>query len=147
VADPITWLDVLGAISPFLAALVAVGGVILTLIVTNRREGQRQEREIAERRWSTLRDERRQSYYEYWAAWETCEEVRTRLNQPFTPNRISAHPELGQAQLKLLSRYNALSLLAPTEVRKAALGMREGKPKAPGQFWEAAREDLGIPKD
>jgi hypothetical protein len=91
--------------------------------------------------------ERRQSYYEYLAAWETYEEVRTRLDQPFTPNRISALPELRQAQLKLLSRYNALSLLAPTYVRREALGMREGKPGAPGLFWKAARKDLGIPPD
>ena len=81
------------------------------------------------------------------AAWETYEEVRTRLNQPFTPNRISAIPELAEAQMKLLSRFNALSLLAPTELRAAALGMREGKPEAPGHFWKAARKDLGIPPD
>lgn len=44
-ADPTTWLDVLGAASPLLAALLAVVGVIGTIVFTNRREKTRQEHE------------------------------------------------------------------------------------------------------
>jgi hypothetical protein len=42
---PTTWLDVLAAVSPLLAALVAVGGVIGTIVFTSRRERDRQEQE------------------------------------------------------------------------------------------------------
>jgi len=129
-----------GGTAVILGALIGGGSAALAAYLADRRRFKREDRH---------RDhtERRQSYYEYLAAWETYEEVRTRLDQPFTPNRISALPELRQAQLKLLSRYNALSLLAPTDVRKEALGMREGTPGAPGRFWKAARKDLGIPPD
>lgn len=121
-------------------AFVGGGSAALAAYLADMRRFKREDRH---------RDhaERRQSYSEYLAAWETYEEVRTRLNQPVTPDRISAHPELRQAQLKLLSRYNALSLIAPIYVTKEALGMRQGKPGASGRFWKAARQDLGIPPD
>jgi hypothetical protein len=129
-----------GGTAVILGAFIGGGSAALAAYLADVRRFKREDRH---------RDhaERRQSYYEYLSAWETCEEVRTRLDQPCTPDRISALPELRQAQLKLLSRYNALSLLAPTDVRKEALGMRECQPGAPGRFWEAARKDLGIPPD
>jgi hypothetical protein len=73
-SDPTTLLDVLGVVSPVIAAGIAVGGVIGTIIFTNIRERDRQthelkklEREIEERRWSTLRGERREAYMAYLA--------------------------------------------------------------------------------
>jgi hypothetical protein len=139
-AGPEPRRQIRGGTAVILGALIGGGSAALAAYLADMRRFKREDRH---------RDhtERRQSYNEYLSAWETCEEVRTRLNQPFTPHRISAIPELRQAQLKLLSRYNALSLLAPTDVRKEALGMREGQPGAPGRFWQAARKDLGIPPD
>jgi hypothetical protein len=146
-ADPTTWLDVLGAVSPVLAAGIAVGGVIGTIYFTNRRERDRQahereklEREIEERRWSTLRDERRRVYSEFLASWSRYEEAKKRA--PQGPQRLQARDE---ALLELLRTFNALSLIAPEEVRAAAEGMRKGEPEAPGRFWKAAGKDLGIP--
>ena len=129
-----------GGTAVILGAFIGGGSAALAAYLADMRSFKREDRH---------RDhaERRQSYNEYLAAWETYEEVRTRLNQPFTPDHISGIPELRQVQLKLLSRYNALSLLAPKDVREAAHGMRQGKKEAPGQFWKAARKDLGIPPD
>jgi hypothetical protein len=42
---PTTLLDVLAPVSPLLAALIAIGGVIGTIIFTNRWERDRQEQE------------------------------------------------------------------------------------------------------
>ena len=42
-ADPTTWLDFITAISPIIGALLAVGGVLLTIRYTNRRERDRQD--------------------------------------------------------------------------------------------------------
>jgi len=121
-------------------ALIGGGSAALAAYLADVRRFKREDR---------YRDhaERRQVCSEYLSAWESYEEVRTRLGQPSTRNRMSAHPELEKAHLELLSAYNALSLLAPTDVREAALGMREGKKEAPGRFWKAARKDLGIPPD
>ena len=132
--------EIVGGSDVILGALVGGGSAAVAAYLADRRRFKREDRH---------RDhsERRQSYYEYLSAWESYEEVRTRLGLPVTPDHISAHPELRQAQLKLLSRYNALSLIAPIYVTKEALGMRQGKPRAPGRFWKAARKDLGIPPD
>jgi hypothetical protein len=129
-----------GGTAVILGALIGGGSAALAAYLADMRRFKREDRH---------RDhaERRQSYYEYLAAWESYEEVRTRLGQPVTPNRISAIPELAEAQMKLLSRFNALSLIAPIYVTKEALGMRQGKPGAPGRFWQTARKDLGIPPD
>jgi hypothetical protein len=129
-----------GGTAVILGAFIGGGSAALAAYLADVRRFKREDK---------YRDhaERRQVYSEYLAAWESYEEVRTRLGQPVTPDRISAHQELRQAQLKLLSRYNALSLIAPIYVTKEALGMRQGKPGAPGRFWKAARKDLGIPPD
>jgi hypothetical protein len=139
-AGPEPRRQIRGGTAVILGALVGGGSAALAAYLADMRRFKREDRH---------RDhaERRQSYYEYLAAWETYEEVRTRLGQPFTPNHLSALPELRQVQLKLLSRYNALSLIAPIYVTKEALGMREGEEGAPGRFWKAARKDLGIPPD
>jgi hypothetical protein len=150
VADPTTWLDVLGAVSPFLAALVAVAGVIGTIYFNNRRERdrqeherQRQEREIEERRWSTLRDERRQVYTEFAASWNLYKESRAKHLTESQPLRRVL--ESDEAYLALMRSFNALSLIAPEEVRAAASGMVNREEGAPGRFWKAARKDLDIP--
>ncbi len=79
-ADPTTLLDVFAVVSPLLGALIAVGGVVATIIFTNRRESNRQgheqqlardrqeherllkEAELEEGRMTTLRAERLRAY-------------------------------------------------------------------------------------
>jgi hypothetical protein len=139
-AGPETTRQISGGTAVIVGAFIGGGSAALAAYLADRRRFKREDRH-------RNHTERRQSYNDYREAWESYEEVRTRLGQPYTPNSISAIPELRDVQLKLLSRYNALSLLAPIYVTKEALGMRQGKPGAPGRFWKAARKDLGIPLD
>jgi hypothetical protein len=162
-ADPITWVQVLAVVSPLVGALIAVSGVIGTIIFTNRRERTRQEHErqlardrqeherqlkleeLEDQRQSRLRDERRQVYSEFVASWHSYEDARTR--------RPRDQEEFVKANLAFQRSFNALSLIAPNEVRAAADGIRQEEVRgrrqevsgAPGRFWEAARKDLGIP--
>jgi hypothetical protein len=74
-ADPTTWLDFITALSPILGALLAVGGVLLTLRSNNRRERDRQKHErllkdaeLEAQKESRLRDERIAAYRKLLAA-------------------------------------------------------------------------------
>jgi hypothetical protein len=97
-----------GGTAVILGALIGGGSAALAAYLADIRRFKREDRH---------RDhaERRQSYYEYLAAWETYEEVRTRLNQPFTPNRISAIPELAEAQMtiRIMALLDALRTRRP----------------------------------
>ena len=169
--DPTTWLDVFGVVSPIIAAGIAVGGVIVTIYFTNGREKagqaharqqardqQEHERELArdrqeherqlkreelEDQWqSRLRDERIRVYTEFGTRWTWYEHAR---------NRGDDSRKLDEAHTEFMRSFNALSLIAPEEVREHAAAMldrstqRKQQGKAPGLFWKAAREDLGIP--
>ena len=114
---------------------------------------------IETRRWrreDEYRDyaDRRHVYTEFVTSWFSYEEVKhTRLRDE------AGRKALEVAQLQLQRSFNALSLLAPEEVRagadgilKEALGVTDGgatvgarkkKEGAPGRFWKAARKDLG----
>lgn len=82
--------------------------------------------------------ERRQVYSEFVLRWTLYEEAENRAHPG-----LQGLQERDEAHLALLRSFNALSLIAPEEVRAAAHGVREGEPEAPGQFWKAARKDLG----
>jgi hypothetical protein len=89
--------------------------------------------------------DRRQAYLEFVASWHSYEEAQTR-----TPPDQRVREE---ADLKIQRNFNALSLIAPEEVRAAADDVRKWSdrdrrvpdedPGAPGRFWKAARKDLG----
>jgi hypothetical protein len=49
-----------------------------------------------------------------------------------------------EANRVLLRTFNALSLIAPTEVRAAAAEVIEDVEGAPGRFWQVARKDVGL---
>ncbi len=51
---------------------------------------------------------------------------------------------LDEAHRQLLRTFNALSLIAPKEVREAAAEVVNEVEGAPGRFWKAARKDVGI---
>ena len=137
-----------------LPGLATAGIAVVAILATDRRERERLKHErqlkleeLENQRHSRLRDERIRVYSEYLASWESYERARNTLY--IGPDRT----EVKEAQLQLLSSFNALSLLAPEEVRAAALGLREWSesdpkdrdPAAPGRYWKAARKDLGIP--
>jgi hypothetical protein len=127
-----------------LALLLGLSGPVvaaLAIFATDRRERARQDHErklkqmeLEDQRQSRLRDERRQAYFEFLARWHSYEDARTR-----TP--------------RTQEEFNALSLIAPNEVRAAAdairqeevPGRRQEAAGAPGRFLKVAREDLGIP--
>ena len=79
--------------------------------------------------------DRRQAYLEFVASWHSYEEAKTR-----TPPDQQACEE---ADLEFQSSFNALSLIAPDEVRAAADDVGKEKSGAPGRFWKAVRNDLG----
>jgi hypothetical protein len=167
-SDPATWFQVLVVASPIGSALIAVGGVIGTIIFTNQREktGQAHQRQLAKgrqeheqqlardqqehegvlkreelehQRQMRLRDERIRVYTEFLSRWTLYEDARNRGPQ-----------ERDAARTEFMRSYNALSLLAPKEVLAAATvvfnrstqGQQQNE--APGRFWEAARKDLDI---
>jgi hypothetical protein len=109
-ADPITWLDVFATVSPLLAALLAVSGVLGTIYFSNRRESDRQEHERllkdaeleAAREVRRLRDERIAAYRKLLAATTTAHVDR-------------------EGVAALATAYAEISLLASTdEIDRAA---------------------------
>jgi hypothetical protein len=138
-----------------LALLLGLSGPVvaaLAIFATDRRERARQDHErklkqmeLEDQRQSRLRDERRQAYFEFLARWHSYEDARTR-----TPRN---QEEFEKANLAFQRSFNALSLIAPNEVRAAAdairqeevPGRRQEAAGAPGRFLKVAREDLGIP--
>jgi hypothetical protein len=110
-----------------LGAFIDAGSAAFAAYLADRRRFKREDK---------YRDyaDRRQVYLEFLASWHSYEETRTR-----TPRD---QKEFEEASLELQRRFNALSLIAPEEVRAAAVSVREGEDGAPGRFWKAARKDL-----
>ena len=73
--DPITGLDIFAAVSPLLGALIAVGGVVITVVSNNRRERERLKNEKENR----LRDERIGAYRKLLAATSGAEANREKV--------------------------------------------------------------------
>jgi hypothetical protein len=118
------WDTVVGGLLVIAGGLVALGGNYWI-------EMRRWKREDKYRDYA----ERHQVYVDFIADWFSYED---RVNLP------QANPEeVNEAWTQLLRSFNALSLLAPDEVRAAAVSVREGKSGGPGRFWKAARKDLG----
>jgi hypothetical protein len=143
-----------------LPGLAAAGVAAVAIVANNWQERTRQEherklardrqeherelkREELEDQWqSRLRDERIRVYTEFGTRWTWYEHAR---------NRGDDSRKLDEAHTEFMRSFNALSLIAPEEVREHAAAMldrstqRKQQGKAPGLFWKAAREDLGIP--
>jgi hypothetical protein len=148
-----------------LPGLAAAGVAAVAIVANNRRERERlheeahreialqdHERELKRvelegQRQSRLRDERIRVYSEFRARWEANERAQNTLY--IGPDRT----EVEDARWQFQSSFNALSLLAPEEVRAAADALLKWSeqdppdrdPAVPGRFWKAARKDLDIP--
>jgi len=94
--------------------------------------------------------ERRQVYTEFALRWFQYDEDKGR-----THSNLQGRQEREEAYLDLLRTYNVLSIIAPEEVRGAALDLREWiklnkedrdrDPYVPGRYWTVVRKDLGKP--
>jgi hypothetical protein len=83
---------------------------------------------------------RRQVYSEFTLRWTLYEEAKTDFKQlkPGSPQKLD------EAHRQLLRTFNALSLIAPEEVRAAADEVVKEAEGAPGRFWKVARKDVGL---
>jgi hypothetical protein len=128
--------------------LVIVGGA-LTLAGNYWMETRRWKREDAHRDYP----DRQRAYAEFLTSWHAYEEAKGIVG-------AEGRQALEEAELQFQRSFNILSLLAPEEVRAAAVELRKEahgakdkdggaaddvpqKEGAPGRFWKAARKDLG----
>jgi hypothetical protein len=125
-----------------LGGLLVIAGGTLGLAGNYWIETQRWKREDKYRDYA----DRQRVYAEFTTSCSSYEEVKnTRLGDE------AGRKALEEAHLQLLRSFNTLSLLAPEEVRAAALHLREWSesrpedrdPAAPGHFWKAVQKDLG----
>jgi hypothetical protein len=129
-ADPTTWLDVITGLSPILGALLAIGGVLLTLRSNNRRERDRQKNErllkdaeLEAQKQARLRDERIIAYRKFLAATTT------------------AHVEREGVEA-MAAAYAEVSLLASTdEIARVAYGVWVSYDRAQRIFAKTRRRE------
>jgi hypothetical protein len=125
-SDPTTWLDVFTAISPLLAALLAISGVLATIFFTSRRErGLARDRQEHERllkeaeleaaQAARLRDERIAAYRKLLVATTTSpvditrEEVFTILEACQEISLLYDSDKLNEAASKVWTTYRKAS--------------------------------------
>jgi hypothetical protein len=155
-ADPTTWLDVITALSPILGALLAVGGVLLTLRSNNRRERDRQEHErllkdaeLEAARGARLRDERREAYLAYMAV---CDRIHGGDHSPEAKaelRKIVEVVELVSLSKEVQDSRQALTnhLIIRTEKGETeTVSLRDESEYGAllGKFKKAIQRDLGI---
>jgi hypothetical protein len=101
------WHQLVQGADVIVGAFIGGGAAAFTAYLADRRRFQREDR---------YRDhsERRRSYSEFLARWEAYERAKNTLY--IGPDRT----EVEDARWQLHSSFNALSLLAPEEVRAAA---------------------------
>jgi FtsZ-interacting cell division protein ZipA len=160
-ADPVTWLDIFAAFSPFLGALIAIGGVIVTIIYTNRRERDRQEHErllkaaeLEAQRESRFRDERIAAYRKLIAATTTAHVDRAGVDALVAAqaeisllastdeiDQAAAEVKLAYWQKQRISYRETQNLDTPATESAQALRKAEA---ARDRFLALAWEELGI---
>jgi hypothetical protein len=118
------WETLVGGLIAIAAGLVGFAGSYWTQTQQWRREDEAVRREV---------------YAEFILRWTLYEEAKRDFQQlePGSPQKNE------EAKRVLLRTFNALSLIAPEEVRAAAVAVVEEEEGAPGRFWEVARKDLG----
>ena len=125
-----------------IGGLLVIAGGALSFVGNYWMESRRWKREDKYRDYA----DRQRVYAEYTTSWSSYEEVKnTRLGDE------AGRQALEQAHLQLLRSFNTLALLAPEEVRAAALALRDWSesnpedrdPAVPGRFWKAVQKDLG----
>jgi hypothetical protein len=119
-------------------AFIGAGSAAFAAYLADRRRFKREDK---------YRDyaDRRQAYLEFVASWQSYKRALRRAGQRST---VAAVKEMEEADYEFNMSFNALSLIAPEEVRAAAsdllhhpeeLGEGEG---ASGRFWKAVQKDL-----
>jgi hypothetical protein len=125
-------------------AFIGAGSAAFAAYLADRRRFKREDK---------YRDygERLQVYTEFSLRWFQYDKVKRRIDS----DRQRLQEEVDEAYLDLVRTYNVLSIIAPEEVRGAALDLREWiklnnedrarDPYVPGRYWTAVRKDLGKP--
>jgi hypothetical protein len=153
-ADPTTWLDVITALSPILGALLAVGGVLLTLRSNNRRERDRQEHErllkdaeLEAARVARLRDERIAAYRTLLTALTTAHVEREGVQALYEAYEeitlLAGSPELERAAARVWTAYGQTQKEAGKASEAFSPALDEAR-IAREAFLKQAREELGI---
>ncbi len=160
-SDPPSWLEVLAS-SPLAAALIAVLGVIGTIIFTNLREKDRQEHErllkdaeLAAASSGRLRDERIAAYRKMLAATSTAhvnrEGVEVLAGTYAEISLLAGSYELSRAAQGVWIEYAKLRRLGvemeknPEEASQEDYALASDKADtAQEQFLKLAREELGV---
>jgi hypothetical protein len=156
-ADPTTWLDVITALSPILGALLAVGGVLLTLRSNNRRERDRQEHErllkdaeLEAARVARLRDERREAYIAYMAVCDRLHggdhspEARAELRKIVEVVELVSLSKEVQDSIRELTNHLIVRTAPSGETEAVSLPDESAYRARLGNFKKAIKQDLGI---
>jgi hypothetical protein len=152
--DPTTWLDVITGLSPLLGALLAVVGVVATIIFTNRRERDRQEHErllkgaeLEAARVARLRDERIAAYRKLLTASTTAHVEREGVQALYEAYEeitlLAGSPELERAAARVWTAYGQTQKEAGRASEAFSPALDEAR-IAREAFLKQAREELGI---
>lgn len=113
-----------------MGALIGGGSAAVAAYLADRRRFKREDK---------YRDyaDRRQVYSEFVSRW-TLYEAAVKRTHP----GLQGLQEREEAHLELLRSFSALPLIAPEEVRAAAVSVLKEEKRAPGRFWKATQKDL-----
>ena len=146
--DPVTGNPDRSTVNTLVGGLLVIIGGALGLAGNYWMETNRWKREDKNRDYP----DRQRAYAEFLTSWHAYEDAKGILGD-------EGRKALQEAELRFQRSFNLLALLAPEEVRAAAVDLREEahgakdsgaadgartkKEGAPGRFWKAARKDLG----
>ena len=156
-SDPITGLDVFAAVSPLLGALIAVGGVVITVVSNNRRERERLKNEKENR----LRDERIGAYRKLLATTATAhrdnDAVRAIAGTYWEISLLTESDGLADAAAEVRKEYAKTARIARQLLKnEKASSVTDSEKRAEyeqaatkaqaatARFLELAREELGV---
>jgi hypothetical protein len=155
--DPTTLLDVLAVFSPLLGALIAVGGVIATIIVHKRQEKDRHEHErmlknaeLEAAREMRLRDERREAYIAYMAVCDRLHggdhspEARAELRKIVEVVELVSLSKEVQDSIRELTNHLIVRTAPSGETEAVSLPDESAYRARLGNFKKAIKQDLGI---
>lgn len=153
--DPVTVVDIISAASPILAALVAVSGVVATIVLTNRRERERSLQDRKTQLQLRLRDERISAYKKFLIATggvpETEEDMQ-KIVEAYTEVELVISTDylaiLGQRvwgkQGSLRASWNRYSKDKTEENRRAVLDASSEAMDYREDFLDLVRKELEI---
>jgi hypothetical protein len=116
-------------VGAFIGAFTGAGSAFVASFFADRRRFKREDEAV-----------RREVYAEFILRWTLYEEAKKALEQ-LEPE---SSQKFDEANRVLLRTFNALSLIAPKEVREAAKAVVDEVEGAPGRFRQVARKDVGL---